>query len=41
MASHPDGDVWIVCHGGVINAYVGSLLHIRDQEMFFLPPDAT
>jgi broad specificity phosphatase PhoE len=41
LTAHPDGDVWIVCHGGVINAYVGALLRIRDQEMFFLPPNTS
>lgn len=35
------GDVWIVCHGGVINAYVGHVLGVRDQEMFFLPPNTS
>ena len=38
---HPDGDVWIVCHGGVINAYVGMLLGIQEQEMFYLPPNTS
>jgi probable phosphoglycerate mutase len=41
VGAHPGGDVWIVCHGGVINAYVGALLGIRDQEMFFLPPNTS
>ena len=41
LSAHPDGDVWIVCHGGVINAYVGAVLGIRDQEMFFLPPNTS
>ncbi len=41
LRTHPAGDVWIVCHGGVINAYVGALLDIRDQEMFFLPPNTS
>jgi 2,3-bisphosphoglycerate-dependent phosphoglycerate mutase len=41
LASHPDGDVWVVCHGGVINAYIGHLLGVEDQEMFFLPPNAS
>lgn len=40
VAAH-DGDVWIVCHGGVINAYVGWVLGIREQEMFFLPPNTS
>lgn len=33
--------VAIVCHGGVINAYVGKILGIREQEMFFLPPNTS
>ncbi|MEP6758213.1 MAG: histidine phosphatase family protein [Actinomycetota bacterium] len=41
LATHPDGDVWIVCHGGVINAYVGSILGVEEQEMFFLPANAS
>ncbi len=41
LAAHADGDVWIVCHGGVINAYVGRILGIEDQEMFFLPPNTS
>jgi len=40
-AEHAEGDVWIVCHGGVINAYVGWVLGIEEQEMFFLPPNAS
>jgi probable phosphoglycerate mutase len=41
LAIHPDGDVWIVCHGGVINAYVGWVLGIEEQEMFYLPPNTS
>ncbi len=41
LTAHPEGDVWIVCHGGVINAYVGMLLRIDEQEMFFLPPNTS
>ena len=41
LAAQPEGDVWIVCHGGVINAYVGMVLGIREQEMFFLPPNTS
>jgi len=37
LAAHPDGDVWVVCHGGVINAYLGHVLAIEEQEMFMLP----
>jgi probable phosphoglycerate mutase len=41
LAAHPDGDVWIVCHGGVINAYIGWILGVEDQEMFFLPANTS
>lgn len=41
LKDHPEGDLWVVCHGGVINAYVGHLLGIEDQDMFFLPPNAS
>jgi len=41
LAAHRDGDVWIVCHGGVINAYVGFVLGIEEQDMFFLPPNTS
>jgi probable phosphoglycerate mutase len=35
-----DGDVLVIAHGGVINAYVGHLLGI-EQDMFFLPENAS
>jgi broad specificity phosphatase PhoE len=41
LSMHPDGDVWVVCHGGVINAYVGSILGVEEQEMFFLPANTS
>jgi 2,3-bisphosphoglycerate-dependent phosphoglycerate mutase len=41
LAAYLDGDVWVVCHGGVINAYIGYLLGVKDQEMFFLPPNTS
>jgi 2,3-bisphosphoglycerate-dependent phosphoglycerate mutase len=41
LDTHREGDVWIVCHGGVINAYVGRVLGIEEQEMFFLPPNTS
>jgi broad specificity phosphatase PhoE len=41
VAAHPEGDVWVVCHGGVINAYIGHVLGVEDQEMFFLPPNTS
>jgi probable phosphoglycerate mutase len=37
---HPEGDLVVVCHGGVINAYVGPLLGIRN-EMFFIPENTS
>lgn len=42
VAAHPRGDLWIVCHGGVINAYISWVLGLGDQqEMFFLPPNTS
>jgi broad specificity phosphatase PhoE len=41
LATFPDGDVWVVCHGGVINAYIGHILGIEEQEMFFLPANTS
>lgn len=41
LAAHAGGDVWVVCHGGVINAYLQRILDVREQEMFFLPPNAS
>lgn len=41
LSANPHGDVWAVCHGGIINAYVGEVLGIQDQEMFFLPPNTS
>jgi 2,3-bisphosphoglycerate-dependent phosphoglycerate mutase len=41
LAAHDDGDLWIVCHGGVINAYIGDVLGVTDQEMFFLPANTS
>lgn len=41
LARHDDGDLWVVCHGGVINAYVGWVLGVEEQEMFFLPPNTS
>ena len=37
---HPVENVLIFAHGGVINAYVGELLGLR-QEMFFLPENTS
>jgi probable phosphoglycerate mutase len=40
LQEHAEGDVVIVCHGGVINAAVGPLLGI-EHEMFFLPENTS
>jgi 2,3-bisphosphoglycerate-dependent phosphoglycerate mutase len=40
LAKHPDDNVLVFAHGGVINAYVGALLGLR-QEMFFLPENTS
>lgn len=40
LERHPEGNVIVVCHGGVINAYVAPILRI-DHEMFFIPENAS
>jgi broad specificity phosphatase PhoE len=40
LGRHPRGNVIIVAHGGVINAYVGEVLGL-EQEMFFLPENTS
>jgi broad specificity phosphatase PhoE len=40
LSLHPDGNVVIVCHGAVINAYVAPLVGV-DHEMFFVPENAS
>jgi broad specificity phosphatase PhoE len=40
LANHPDGDVVIVAHGGVINAYCGDVLGVP-SAMFFLPENTS
>jgi probable phosphoglycerate mutase len=40
LERHPAGDVFIVAHGGVINAYIGPLLG-APHEMFFLPDNTS
>lgn len=40
LSRHPDGNVVVICHGGVINAYVGPVLGI-EHEMFFLPENTS
>ena len=41
LTDHPTGDVWVICHGGVINAYLSRLLDLQGQELFFLPPNTS
>jgi 2,3-bisphosphoglycerate-dependent phosphoglycerate mutase len=40
LASHPGGDVVVVAHGGVINAYCGNVLGLP-SAMFFLPENTS
>ena len=37
----PKGDVVVVAHGGVINAYFSHILGIAGQDMFFLPENTS
>jgi broad specificity phosphatase PhoE len=40
LERHPEGDLFVICHGGVINACLGPLLGI-ENEMFFLPENTS
>lgn len=40
LAMHPDAHLVVVCHGGVINAYLAHLLGIV-PDMFFMPAHAS
>jgi len=40
LERHPEGDIFVICHGGVINACIGPLLGI-ENEMFFLPENTS
>lgn len=40
LALHPAAQLVVVCHGGVINAYLAHLLGIA-EDMFFLPAHAS
>ena len=40
VSAHADGNLVIVCHGAVINAYVAPLIGV-DHEMFFVPENAS
>jgi 2,3-bisphosphoglycerate-dependent phosphoglycerate mutase len=37
---HRQGDLVVICHGGVINAYLGPFLGI-EHEMFFIPENTS
>lgn len=37
IADHPSQRVAIVCHGGVINAYIASILGLENKRGFFYP----
>jgi broad specificity phosphatase PhoE len=41
IETHPEGDVFVVAHGGVINAYFSHILGITGQDMFFLPENTS
>jgi broad specificity phosphatase PhoE len=41
IARHPDENVLVFAHGGVINAYVGELLDLGQESMFFLPENTS
>jgi broad specificity phosphatase PhoE len=40
LARHPEGNLLVVCHGGVINAFVAPILGV-EHEMFFVPENAS
>lgn len=40
LARHAEGDLLVVCHGAVINAYLAPLLGV-DHEMFFVPENTS
>jgi broad specificity phosphatase PhoE len=40
LARHPSGDLVVVAHGGVINAYLWPLVQV-ENEMFFLPENTS
>jgi 2,3-bisphosphoglycerate-dependent phosphoglycerate mutase len=40
LTENPQGNVYVFCHGGVVNAYVAPLLRL-EQEMFFLPENTS
>jgi broad specificity phosphatase PhoE len=40
LGRHPSGNVFVVCHGAVINAYLAPILGV-DHEMFFVPENTS
>jgi broad specificity phosphatase PhoE len=40
LERHPEGDVVVVAHGGVINAYAGHVLGVQ-HDMFYLPENTS
>jgi len=41
LRRHPDGNVFVMAHGGIINAYIGPVLGLHEREMFFLPDNTS
>lgn len=41
IGNTPEGDVFMIVHGGVINAYLMHVLGITDRDMFFLPENTS
>ena len=41
LARHTDGNVIVVAHGGIVNAYIAPILGLHDREMFFLPDNTS
>jgi broad specificity phosphatase PhoE len=40
LARHSEGNLLVVCHGGVINAFLAPILGV-DHEMFFVPENTS
>jgi broad specificity phosphatase PhoE len=41
LERHPAGNVIVIAHGGIINAYIAPVLGLHDREMFFLPDNTS
>jgi broad specificity phosphatase PhoE len=41
IATRPGSTIVVACHGGVINSYVGSVLGITQEDMWFRPNHAS